>query len=205
MSPRGVAIPDVQRQLFDAAERVLQREGPDGLNSRAITTEAGTAKGLLYRHFADLDAFLAAFVLDRAARLADRVSALPQRAGIGNVADNLTDAALSVAPQASALIDLIRGRWSLGAHLGRTRQPHAGALLALERAFAAYLDAERTTGRIAAQADTDALATALVGAVHQLAITPRSRADLERQTRRVVAALVGGILLGDQGDQPPVT
>ena len=197
MSPRGVAIPDVQRQLFDAAARVLRREGPDGLNSRAITTEAGTAKGLLYRHFADIDAFLAAFVIDRAARLSQTIGGLPERAGTGTVADNLTDAALSVTPEASALIDLIRARWSLGEHLSKSGQPHAGGLQELEQTFAAYLNAERSAGRVAAESDIDAVATAIVGAVHQLAITPGSSTDLEARIRRVVAALVRGILPSD--------
>jgi AcrR family transcriptional regulator len=202
MSPRGVPIPDVQRQLFDAAERVLRRDGPEGLNSRAITTEAGTAKGLLYRHFADIDAFLAAFVMDRAARLAEAIGGLAETAGTGTVADNLTDAALAVTPAASALIDLIRARWSLGAHLSRSGQPHTGGLQELERAFAAYLDAERQRGRIAAGADTEAVATALVGAVHQLAITPRSTAELDAQIRRVIGALVSGILPADNQPLP---
>jgi AcrR family transcriptional regulator len=54
--PTGVHIRDVREQLFEAAERVLLRDGPDGLTSRAVTTEAGVAKGVLHRHFADVDA-----------------------------------------------------------------------------------------------------------------------------------------------------
>ena len=61
--PTGVAIRDVREQLFDAAERVLLRDGPSALTSRAVTTEAGCAKGVLHRHFADFDAFLAELVL----------------------------------------------------------------------------------------------------------------------------------------------
>ena len=46
MSPRGVAIHEAREQMFLAAERVLARQGPDGLTSRAITQEAGVATGL---------------------------------------------------------------------------------------------------------------------------------------------------------------
>ncbi|MFE0877152.1 hypothetical protein ACFW4X_20175 [Streptomyces smyrnaeus] len=35
---------------------------------RAVTTEAGVAKGLVHRHFADCDALLGGLVLDRTAR-----------------------------------------------------------------------------------------------------------------------------------------
>ena len=69
--PTGVAIRDARQQLFGAAERVLLRAGPSALTSRAVTAEAGVAKGVLHRHFADFDAFLAEFVLDRIAAGAD--------------------------------------------------------------------------------------------------------------------------------------
>src|SRR6202451_4142304 len=67
--PTGVRILDAREQLFGAAERVLLRDGPNALTSRAVTTEAGCAKGVLHRHFADFDAFLAELVLDRIARI----------------------------------------------------------------------------------------------------------------------------------------
>jgi AcrR family transcriptional regulator len=53
--PTGVALRDVREQLFGAAERVLLRDGPSALTSRAVTDEAGVAKGVLHRHFADFD------------------------------------------------------------------------------------------------------------------------------------------------------
>ena len=81
---------DARQQLFDAAERVLLRDGPSGLTSRAVTTEAGCAKGVLHRHFADFDAFLADLVLDRIARVDNQAIALRQSAGTGTVAGNLT-------------------------------------------------------------------------------------------------------------------
>ena len=67
--PTGVAIRDVRQQLFDAAERVLLRDGPSALTSRAVTTEAGCAKGVLHRHFVDFDEFLVELIRDRTARV----------------------------------------------------------------------------------------------------------------------------------------
>ena len=45
---------------------------------------------MLHRHFADFDAFLAEFVLDRVERLDARAAALREAAGTGTVAGNLT-------------------------------------------------------------------------------------------------------------------
>src|SRR5215813_9316346 len=86
--PTGVAIRDPRGQLFGAAERVLLRDGPGGLTSRAVTAEAGVAKGVLHRHFADFDAFLAELALDRIAQLERQGAKLKEAAGTGSVVDN---------------------------------------------------------------------------------------------------------------------
>src|SRR6202035_5109727 len=90
--PTGVAIRDPRGQLFDAAERVLLRDGPGGLTSRAVTAEAGVAKGVLHRHFADFEAFLTELALDRIARVSAQAAALRATAGSGTVAGNLAAA-----------------------------------------------------------------------------------------------------------------
>src|SRR5919206_3726035 len=90
--PTGVAIRDVREQLFAAAERVLLRSGPNALTSRAVTTEAGCAKGVLHRHFTDFDAFLAGLVMDRIDRIRTQTRSLQALAGTSTVADNLTQA-----------------------------------------------------------------------------------------------------------------
>lgn len=43
--PTGVHVRDARRQLFEAAERVLLRDGANALTSRAVTDETGCAKG----------------------------------------------------------------------------------------------------------------------------------------------------------------
>src|SRR3984957_1427952 len=81
--PTGVAIRDPRGQLFEAAERVLLRDGPGGLTSRAVTAEAGVGKGVLHRHFADFDAFLAELALDRIAVIGRQAADLRAAAGTG--------------------------------------------------------------------------------------------------------------------------
>jgi len=195
MSPRGVTIPDVPAQLFQAAEQVLLRDGPSGLNSRAITNQAGVAKGVLHNHFTDLDSFLAAFVLDRFRLAIEAAATLPSRAGTGTVVGNLTDAALAVfGSNAPALISLVTSRPSLMLRLQQSVAAGAPNLQTIEEVFAAYLNAEKRLGRIAAAADTGILALALVGTIHHLFVTSHaSGPDPRRRVRRIVAALVADV------------
>ncbi|SEH03809.1 DNA-binding transcriptional regulator, AcrR family [Nonomuraea solani] len=192
MSPRGVAIPDLRQQLFNAAERVLQEKGPAGLTGRAITKEAGCATGLLYNHFADLDTFLAALLLDRAGRAGTGMARLPGRAGTGDVVDNLMDGIeVLFAGNLLALAGLAMARPSIISHLGEALADGTLEMDAGERAFAAYLRAEQEHGRIVADADAEALALALVGAAHQLLLTRGPHAtDLRDRMRRTATALI---------------
>jgi AcrR family transcriptional regulator len=193
--PTGVHIRDVRTQLFDAADRVLLRDGPSALTSRAVTTEAGCAKGVLHRHFADFDAFLAEFVLDRANRMDPQAEALRAGAGTGTVVGNLADALTNVfGSVALAIVPLITFRDELRARL-RERWP-AGVPVLTEAVgmIAAYLTAERDLGRIAVDAEIDGLAPMLIGAGHLLFADrtgPRPEAD---DVRRTVTMVVGGVL-----------
>jgi AcrR family transcriptional regulator len=167
--PTGVAIRDVREQLFEAAERVLLRDGPNALTSRAVTTEAGCAKGVLHRHFADFDTFLAELVLDRIARIDGQAAALRDSAGTGTVAGNLGEALTTVFESvALAIVGLITFRDGLRARLRQTRPAGVPVLAEAVDMIASYLTAEREMGRIAADAEVDALALALIGAGHLL-------------------------------------
>ena len=165
--PTGVALRDVREQLFSAAERVLLRDGPSALTSRAVTDEAGVAKGVLHRHFADFDEFLAELVRDRAARIQAQSAALLESAGTGTVAGNvaaaLTDLFGSVA---ATILALVIFRDELRARLRETWP--RGVPLAAEAAamIGDYLTAERDLGRLATHEDLSVLAPMLIGAVH---------------------------------------
>ncbi|MFD5964733.1 TetR/AcrR family transcriptional regulator [Streptomyces sp. NPDC060311] len=168
--PTGVHLRDARQQLFDAAERVLLRDGPNGLTSRAVTDEAGCAKGVLHRHFADFDAFLAELVLDRAAQLENQALALREAVGTGTVVANLTDALTTLfGPVPVAIIPLIAFRDELRVRL-RQAMPGGGiAILSqITVAVSAYLADERVRGRISADADIDSLTLSLVGGGHLL-------------------------------------
>lgn len=191
--PTGVALRDVREQLFGAAERVLLRDGPSGLTSRSVTTEAGVAKGVLHRHFADFDAFLAELVLDRASWIRGLGEDLLWSAGTGSVAGNiagvLTEVFGSVAGAIVALVifrDELRARlrpmWPTGIPLTR----EASAMIS------AYLFAEQDRGRVAADADIPVLALTLIGAAH-LQFADRTG---ERPSPDAIRAMVATVLSG---------
>ena len=193
--PTGVALRDARQQLFTAAERILITDGPHALTSRAVTAEAGVAKGVLHRHFADFDAFLAELVEDRIARIGDQAAALRDRAGTGTVAGNLTGVLTGLfSSVAVAIVALITFRDDLRARLRRAG--HSGVPVLTEAAamLAGYLAAERDLGRIAADADVGTLAPTLLGAAHMLFADRHGAPPETDVVRKVVTTVLAGVV-----------
>ncbi|MYS86005.1 TetR/AcrR family transcriptional regulator [Embleya scabrispora] len=200
--PTGVAIRDAREQLFDAAERVLLRDGPSALTSRAVTTEAGCAKGVLHRHFADFDDFLAELVRDRITRLDHRAATLHDAVGTGTVADNLTDTLRDLfGSVAVAIVGLVISRDDLRTRLRRSTPTGIPILTEATAAIASYLTAERALGRIGADTDVDTLAPALIGAGHMLFADRKGTPPEAATVHKVVTAVIAGALT----DAPPGT
>ncbi|MEV4380800.1 TetR family transcriptional regulator [Streptosporangium sp. NPDC049644] len=194
--PTGVHIRDARRQLFDAAERVLLQDGPNALTSRAVTTEAGVAKGVLHRHFADFDDFLAELVRGRIARIDDQAAALRASAGTGTVAGNLTGALTDLFdPIAVAIVGLVIFRDELRARLRHARPGHGIPVMTEAVAMiACYLNDECELGRIAADADVDALALALIGAGHLLFAGREGTPVEARAVGKVVTTVIADVV-----------
>jgi AcrR family transcriptional regulator len=193
--PTGVALRDARQQLFDAAERVLLRDGPNALTSRAVTAEAGCAKGVLHRHFADFDGFLAELVLDRVARIDGQAAGLLESAGTGTVAGNLTATLTDLfSSVAVAIVGLITFRDGLRARLRQARPAGVPVLREATAMIASYLTAEREAGRIAADADVGTLAPTLTGAAHLLFADREGAPPEDEAVRQVVATVIAGVV-----------
>nr|WP_202502027.1 TetR/AcrR family transcriptional regulator [Streptomyces sp. SID5785] len=182
--------------MFDAAERVLLRDGPNGLTSRAVTDEAGCAKGVLHRHFADFDAFLTDLVLDRAAQLDAQARTLRASAGTGTVAGNLTDALITLfGPVPVAIIPLITFRDALRTRLKEARP--GGGITILSQVTTAVRDCladERALGRISADADLDSLTLSLVGGGHLLFADRDPGPPTTETVHRLVTTVLADVL-----------
>lgn len=195
MAPTGVHIRDPRQQLVEAAERLLLRDGPAALSSRAVTEEAGVAKGVLHRHFADFDELLVALVRRRDAQIAAEEVALHSEAGTGEVCANLTRALpVLVSSSTARLAAVVVVRDELAARLSDSSgllPPLAAAVDALD----GHLLNERSLGRIAADADTAALARALVGTAYLFASGAEMPDALGRAVEVVMADVIQRRLL----------
>jgi AcrR family transcriptional regulator len=193
--PTGIHIRDARLQLVDAAERILLRDGPSALTGRALTSEAGVAKGVLHRHFDGFDDFLVEVVDRRAARIDEQARALLASAGTSTVSDTLIDALVELfAPAVVSIIAIVTFQDGLRRRLldaGASGIPLLSEACAM---FAGYLGAERELGRIAADADADALGIAVVGAGHLLFADTMAGPPSRERVARVVDAIIADVV-----------
>ncbi|MCU7724876.1 TetR/AcrR family transcriptional regulator [Actinoplanes sp. KI2] len=196
--PTGVALRDVREQLFAAAERILLRAGPHALTSRAVTAEAGCAKGVLHKHFADFDAFLAELVMDRTARLETEAAELLGKAGTGTVAGNLRPVLDGLfGSVAVAIVSLVIFRDDLRTRLRELRgAPGLPLLTEAVAMISRYLEAEQDLGRVAPGADVTSVAGMLIGTGHLMFAdrSATSPAPSSAEVDRMMAAALAGVV-----------
>jgi AcrR family transcriptional regulator len=167
--PTGIALRDARTQLLSAGERVLLRDGPAGLTSRAVTDEAEVAKGVLHRHFVTFDGFLAVLVQEQINTVNAMASDLLGRAGSGTVVGNLASALTELfQPLGLAVVRLVLSRSDLAMGLQTDAQRGIPVLSGAIHGFSVYLAAEQRAGRIVVSAAPDSLAHALIGTGHLL-------------------------------------
>lgn len=196
--PTGVHLSNPQELLFEAAERVLARHGASGLTSRAVTNEAGVAKGVMHRYFADFDAFVAELILDRAARLVDAAAGLREQSGLASILDNLAEGVPAMfGPLTVAEVALVVTRDGLSSRLRDAGAVRLPLLAEATSTIAGYLSAEQDHGRIATSADPATLAPTLVGALHLL-YTEQDGQPSNSALRQVIDTVLAGAVR-----QPP--
>ncbi len=191
--PTGVALRDARSQLLAAGERVLLRDGPAGLTSRTVTDEAGVAKGVLHRHFADFDDYLATLVRDRVAAV-DAISVeLGDQAGSGTVTGNLSTALRQLFdPLGLAIVRLVLSRDELRARLQAATRQGIPTLTEAVNGLTDYLVAEQQVGRILPGVAPATLAHALIGTGHLLFAGELGGLPDQSAIREVVAAIIVG-------------
>lgn len=191
-----------RERILDAAERILRTRGVVQATTKEIAQETGVSEPTLYKYFGDKERLLLAVLQERVPGLS-RVSVHP---GEGDVAENLTElahAALEFYQRSYPMLGaLMADPQRMAAHREAMRRLGAGPEKAVE-AFASYLRAEQSLGRINPDADPDACASLLVGACFQQAFlrfyaqgpeaTPAPRSYAEALVRMITPALSPGV------------
>jgi AcrR family transcriptional regulator len=191
--PRGRPIEGLHQQLFDATTRILERAGPAGISSRAITTEAGCAKGVLHAHFAGLDDFLVQYVRAVFNALHAQVASFPDRAGTLTVLANLNDLIMLLHGSSMAVAHtLLNADPSLQQRLRHGGSHEGPALDHVDNAIAEYLAAEQRLGRLDPRLDSEGAATAITSTVYRSTFRASPTAGVSAAMVRRVAALVIG-------------
>ena len=167
--PTGYALQDPKQQLFAAAERVLLRDGASGLTGRSVTAEAGVAKGVLHRHFADFDTFIADLVKERISRFKDVAERLTDRTGQATVSENITAALPELLdPVVLALVPQILAHHEIRSRIATNDRPGPPLLSDAAVVVQDYLTCEQQRGRITATADVGTTALSIIATAHLL-------------------------------------
>jgi AcrR family transcriptional regulator len=187
----GVSTRD---RLIDAAERAIGRFGLPGATTKRIAAEAGCSEALLYKHFPDKESLFLAVVLERQPALGPSMAHL--RAGAGDLAERLTDFAVTAVEFYTRVAGLASGMLADPSLLARFREtlaakgtgPHVPIL-----ALAQILEGERGAGRLDRAIDPRAAAAMLLGACFHRANLSYF-VSLPEETRAWAAGLVATLL-----------
>ncbi|MEU8803542.1 helix-turn-helix domain-containing protein [Spirillospora sp. NPDC048819] len=156
-----------RERILDAAADIMRRHGVARATTKEIAKAAGYSEALLYKHFQDKEELMLHVLKERMPDFAPM--SVP---GEGTVEANLVSVvhgALRFYRAAFPMMaSMMAQRTLMEATRDALRKYDAGPHKPV-RALAAYLDAERDLGRVAAAADTRAVAALLMGACFQQA------------------------------------
>lgn len=192
--PTGHALPDPRRQLAAAAERVLLRDGAAGLTGRSVTAEAGVAKGVLHRHFADFDTFVAHLADRRIHGFAEVAERLTRRVGQATPSSNIAAALVELLdPVVLALVPQILAHDGIRRRIATDGAPGLPLLSDAAAVVAGYLAREQQAGRIAATADVGTTALSVVATAHLLLAGELGALPTMDAVREVTESILVGV------------
>jgi AcrR family transcriptional regulator len=194
-----------RERIVDAAEQVLRTKGYARATTKEIARAAGVSEGTLYNHFESKEDLWLNLLGQQLPGFFALIRSLPERAGTGNVRDNLGDVAgsaltfyIHVVPMGAAVLAepelLARLREAV---VSRQAGPHKA-----NEFLASYFRAEQDLGRLRADANPEAAAYLLLGACFQKAHWLQflgetvSQEEVARFARQIVDTLMRGLGLG---------
>lgn len=171
--------------ILDAAASVLRTRGLANATTKEIARAAGYSEATLYKHFRDKMELMVAVLHERGPQFIPMLLTLRERAGTGSVPGILTElAAVAITFYRDGFpmfASIFADPAILNAHRDQLRAQNLGPHRAND-GLVDYLRAEQALGRVAADADLEAIAGLLLGACFQLAFIGHfadRRTDLE--------------------------
>lgn len=163
---------ETRERIVDAARRVILTKGLVRATTKEIAAAASVSEGTLYNHFANKEEMFLSALAQLPSGFIAVIIGLPRRAGSDSVRAVLTDLArLAVDFYADAIpmgASIFADPELLARHRELLRSRGAGPQRANE-GVAAYLRAEQDLGRVRPDADPEAIAYLLLGALYQRA------------------------------------
>ena len=206
----------MRERILAAAIEVIKQRGVTAATTKEIARTAGVSEGSLYNHFENKTALFGSALAEVAGSMRAAVARLVAAAGQGTVEGNLAGlAAIAVRfygellPMTGPVLgepEILTWLRSGGPAASGSPLPAAGPALGVA-GVAAYLEAERTGGRLVPETKPHLLAAALLGACLEHAFLTRLSgseavastaglpADPDQFGREIAATLLRGHLI----------
>ncbi|MDL4820012.1 TetR/AcrR family transcriptional regulator [Actinomadura opuntiae] len=156
-----------RERILDAAADVMRERGVAGATTKEIAKAAGYSEALLYKHFRDKEQLMLSVLKERMPAFAAR--AVPGEATVEATLVAVVHGGLAFYRRAFPMMASMAAQPVLMAATRESLRQYGAGPREPVRALARYLDAERDLGRVAAGADTAAIAALLMGACFQQA------------------------------------
>jgi AcrR family transcriptional regulator len=188
-----------RERILDAAAEIMRTRGVAGATTKEIARAAGCSEALLYKHFRDKEQVLMHVLKERMPTFTAALA--PGEATVEANLVTVAHAGLRFYQRGFPMMaSMIAQPGLMAATRDGLRRYDAGPHQPV-RAVAEYLSAERELGRVAAGADTDAVAALLLGACFQQGFLAHL-GDEPEATEAAAAALVRPLLAHLAPDPP---
>jgi AcrR family transcriptional regulator len=161
---------DTRHRILTAAREVMLSKGLVRSTTKEIARAAGLSEGTLYNHFANKEELFLCTLSELSPGFVSLMRGLHERVGSETVQAVLSQVARSALEFYGQAVPMGASFFAdpelLARHRGLLQQRGAGPQRANE-AVAAYLRAEQELGRVRGDADPDAVAYMLLGALYQ--------------------------------------
>ncbi|MBF6331691.1 TetR/AcrR family transcriptional regulator [Nocardia transvalensis] len=154
-----------RRQILDAAQECFARKGFHATSMQDVFTASGLSAGAVYRYFKSKDDLIAALAADATVLLRGVMDEVMNREPLptpGEVVRALTTEIVRISEQSNR-VRLAPQAWALAAADPAEHQYVSTAIRTLRDRWQNYAERMREVGWLAADADTDAVAKALLG------------------------------------------